>query len=47
MCPESFGGVRFDLRSLLQGRMWALILIIRDGSVGPVSRYRDQFTEIL
>ena len=28
MCPKSFGGVRFDLRSLLQGRMWALILIM-------------------
>ena len=28
MCPKSFGVVRFDLRSLLQGRMWALILII-------------------
>ena len=25
MCPKSFGGVRFDLRSLLQGRMWSLI----------------------
>ena len=25
MCPESFGGVRFDLGSLLQGRMWYLI----------------------
>ena len=28
MCPESFGGVRFDLRSLLQGYMLALILIM-------------------
>ena len=28
MCPESFGGVRFDLRSLLQGRMWSLIPIM-------------------
>ena len=25
MCPKSFGGLRFDLRSLLQGRMWSLI----------------------
>ena len=25
MCPESFAGVRFDLRSLLQGPMWSLI----------------------
>ena len=25
MCPKSFGGVRFDLRFLLQGRMWSLI----------------------
>ena len=25
MRPESFGGVRFDLGSLLQGRMWYLI----------------------
>ena len=25
MCPKSFGGFRFDLRSLLQGRMWSLI----------------------
>ena len=25
MYPKSFGGVRFDLRSFLQGRMWYLI----------------------
>ena len=25
MCPKSFGGVRFVLRLLLQGRMWPLI----------------------
>ena len=25
MCPKSFGGLRFDLRSLFQGRMWSLI----------------------
>ena len=25
MCPESFGVVRFDLGSLLQGQMWYLI----------------------
>ena len=25
MCPKSFGGLKFDLRSLLQGRMWSLI----------------------
>ena len=25
MCPESFGGARFDLGSLLQGQMWYLI----------------------
>ena len=25
MFPKSFGGLRFDLRSLLQGRMWSLI----------------------
>ena len=25
MCPRSFGGLRFDLRSLLQGRMLSLI----------------------
>ena len=25
MCPKSFGGVRFDLGFLLQGRMWYLI----------------------
>ena len=25
MCPKSFGGLRFDLRALLQGRMWSLI----------------------
>ena len=25
MCPESFGGVRFDLGSILEGRMWYLI----------------------
>ena len=25
MCPKSFGGVRFDLESLLQGPMWSLI----------------------
>ena len=28
MCPKSFGGVRFHLRSLLQGQMWSLILIM-------------------
>ena len=28
MCPESFGGVRFDLGSLLQGRMWYLIAMM-------------------
>ena len=28
MCPESFGGVTFDLGPLLQGRMWALIPIM-------------------
>ena len=26
VCPESFGGVILDLRYLLQGRMWALVL---------------------
>ena len=25
MCSKSFGGLRSDLRSLLQGRMWSLI----------------------
>ena len=25
MCPKSSCGLRFDLRSLLQGRMWSLI----------------------
>ena len=25
ICPESYGGVTFDLGSLLQGRMWSLI----------------------
>ena len=25
MCSESYGGVRFDLGSLLQGRMWYLV----------------------
>ena len=25
MCPKSFGGVRFDLGSLLQGQVWNLI----------------------
>ena len=24
MCPESFGGVKFDLGSLFQGQMWYL-----------------------
>ena len=28
MCPNSFGGLRFDLRSLLQGRMWSLIPVM-------------------
>ena len=28
MCPKSFGGVRFDLRALLQGRMWYLICMM-------------------
>ena len=25
MCQKSLGGLRFDLRSLLQGRMWSFI----------------------
>ena len=25
MCPKSCGGIRFDLRSLLQSQMWSLI----------------------
>ena len=29
MCPESFSGMRFDLGSLLQGRMWYLIPMMR------------------
>ena len=33
MCPESFGVVRFDLRSLLQGRMWPLIPLMVDISL--------------
>ena len=28
MCPESLGDVRFDLRALLEGRMWSLVPII-------------------
>ena len=28
MCPESFGDLRFDLGSLLEGRMWSLIPIM-------------------
>ena len=28
MCPESFGGVRFYLGSLLHGRIWYLIPIM-------------------
>ena len=28
MCLKSFGGLRFDLRSLLQGRLWSLIPLI-------------------
>ena len=28
MCPESFADVRFDLGSLLEGRMWSLIPIM-------------------
>ena len=28
MCPKSFCGLRFDLRSLLQGQMWSLIPLI-------------------
>ena len=27
-CPESYGGVTFNLGPLLQGRMWSLIPII-------------------
>ena len=34
MCPQSFGGVRFDLGSLLQGRMWYLIPMI--GYISPI-----------
>ena len=25
ICPKSYGGVKFDLGPLLQGRMWSLI----------------------
>ena len=39
--------VRFDLGPLLQGQTIIAKLISRDGSVGPVSRYREDFTEIL
>ena len=28
ICPESYGGVTFDLGSLLQGQMWSLIPIM-------------------
>ena len=28
ICPESYGGVTFDLGPLLQGRMWSLIPIM-------------------
>ena len=28
LCPKSFTGFRFDLGSLLQGGMWALVLIM-------------------
>ena len=28
MCPESFGDVSFDLRALLEGRMWSLIPVM-------------------
>ena len=28
ICPESYGGVRFDLGPLLKGRMWSLIPIM-------------------
>ena len=34
MCPESFGGVRFDLGSLFQGRMWYLIPLM--GYISPI-----------
>ena len=50
MCPKSFGGVRFDLGSLLQGRMWYLIpmmdyisLIIGHRGFGS----KDDFWEII
>ena len=48
MCPESFGGVRFDLGSLLQGRMWysipmkwtisPLLLVVEDLDVKTTYR---------
>ena len=28
ICPESYGGVTFDLGPLLQGQMWSLIPIM-------------------
>ena len=33
ICPESYGGVTFDLGPLLQGRMWALIPIMAKSCV--------------
>ena len=40
MCPESFGGVRFDLGPLLQGRMWYLIVDTYDGLYLPIIGHR-------
>ena len=51
MCPESFAGVRFDLRSLLQGQMWSLLpimayisLTITCGGLDVKTTYRKSCT---
>ena len=50
MCPESFGGIRFDLGSLLQGRMWYLIPMM--DYISPINGHRgfgceDKLQEIM
>ena len=49
MCPKSFGGVRLDLRSLLQGGMWAFILIMAFISliIGHSGGGKDDLWEII
>ena len=43
ICPESYGGVTFDLGPLLQGRMWPLQGVSSHGKPGKVLEFHYFF----